>query len=197
MKEQLFDDNVQALITLIEESTRASQITSKYFIEPAPGVLSRAKSRRHHIVFGRRGSGKSSLLNKIHAENLVSRTPSAFVDMEKFKGHIYPDLLLSILIETFSAFVEWLENAAVVPATKKTFWKTVASISPLARKADKSEAQKLADKIKVEIQNLNTLLSQELSVISEDTFNERNDIRKNSGQNISVGAYILAVCFNR
>jgi hypothetical protein len=169
----LFSDKVQSLITLIEESTRASQITSKYFIEPAPGVLSRANSRRHHIIFGRRGSGKSSLLNKIHAENLAARTPSVFVDLEKFKGHIYPDLLVSVLIETFASFVEWLENAGVAPATKRKFWEHITSLSPQPRKAVISDAEKLAGKIKEEIRALNELLLQEESVRSEDTFDQR------------------------
>ncbi len=34
------------------------------------------------------------------------------VDLEPFKGHSYPDLLLSVLIATFRSFKEWLESAA-------------------------------------------------------------------------------------
>lgn len=58
-------DAVTRLATLVEESTRSSQESIKYFLEPAPGVLNRAISNRHHIIFGRRGSGKSSLLRKV------------------------------------------------------------------------------------------------------------------------------------
>ncbi len=109
---------VQNLVRLIEESTRASKESVRFFIEPAPGVLERAKSRRHHIVFGRRGSGKSSLLQKAVVDLTVSRTPIAYVDLEEFKGHTYPDVLVSVLIKTFTEFKRWLDTAATNPASK-------------------------------------------------------------------------------
>lgn len=170
-KAYIFSEQVQHLLILIEESTRASQITSKYFIEPAPGTLARAASRRHHIIFGRRGSGKSSLLNKIHSANLVARTPSAFVDLEAFKGHIYPDLLLSILIQTFSEFKQWLDQPAIAPATKTNFWKKISITKPDKRKAQIEEAKALSKKICDQIEKLKGLLHQEEVVQSEDVVN--------------------------
>ena len=79
--------SVDALATLVDESVRASRDGVKYFIEPSSGVLAKAKNKRHHIVFGRRGSGKSSLLQKVASDLTVNRTPIAFVDLESFKGH--------------------------------------------------------------------------------------------------------------
>jgi ABC-type lipoprotein export system ATPase subunit len=81
---------VQGLSKVVEESTRSTKEGVKYFIEPAPGTLSRAKSKRHHIVFGRRGSGKSSLLAKVTADLTLGRSPIAYVDLEEFKGHSTP-----------------------------------------------------------------------------------------------------------
>jgi hypothetical protein len=89
---------VEKLARIVEESTRSTREGVKYFIEPAPGTLARAKNRRHHIIFGRRGSGKSSLLAKITADLTVDRSPIAYVDLEEFKGHSYPDVLLSVLL---------------------------------------------------------------------------------------------------
>src|SRR5438552_14361932 len=114
---------VRTLTKLIEESTRATSQGAKYFVEPTPGVLDKAKNKRHHIIFGRRGSGKSSLLHKIAADLTVSRTPIAYVDLEQFKGHSYPDVLISVLITTLKAFQHWLDTAATNPATKTSFWK--------------------------------------------------------------------------
>src|SRR5690348_6163225 len=88
--------NVEALQVSIEEATRSTEEGVKRFIEPAQGTLSRALSKRPHIVFGRRGSGKSSLLRKAVADLTVDRRPIAFVDLESFKGHSYPDVLISI-----------------------------------------------------------------------------------------------------
>jgi hypothetical protein len=113
---------IQALARLVEESTRSTREGVKYFIEPASGTLERAKNKRHHIIFGRRGSGKSSLLAKVTEDLTISRSPTAYVDLEEFKGHSYPDVLLSVLIKALSEFKKWLETAAINPATKKSFW---------------------------------------------------------------------------
>src|SRR3989304_8816089 len=108
--------------TLVEEATRATRLTPKRFVEPARGTLDRAKSRRHHIVFGRRGAGKTSLLAKAAADLTTDRRPIAFVNLETLKGHSYPDVLLSVLIETLDNFKKRFDTAAVNPASKPTFW---------------------------------------------------------------------------
>src|SRR5438105_1152057 len=123
-------EEVRKLMKLVEESTRATKESVKYFIEPTPGVLDKAKNKRHHIIFGRRGSGKSSLLHKIAADLTVSRTPIAYVDLEQFKGHSYPDVLISVLITTLKAFQHWLDTAATNPATKTSFWKRLFGTTP-------------------------------------------------------------------
>ena len=97
---QLNSAEVDRLLVLCEEVMRATPEGAHRFIEPAPGVLSRAKSRQHSIIFGRRGSGKSSLLRKTAADLTIDRRPISFVDMETFKGHSYPDVLISVLIKT-------------------------------------------------------------------------------------------------
>jgi hypothetical protein len=113
--------NVETLARIVEESTRSTQEGVKYFIEPAPGTLARAKNKRHHIIFGRRGSGKSSLLSKVRSDLTINRTPIAYIDLEEFKGHSYPDVLLSVLIKTLSEFKHWLDTAALNPANKTSF----------------------------------------------------------------------------
>src|SRR5437762_8578665 len=117
-KQELLDTpEVQKLVQLLEEATRSTPEGVRRFVEPASGTLVRATSRQHHLVFGRRGSGKSSLLRKAASDLTIDRRPIAFADLETFKGHTYPDVLLSILIETFSKFAEWLETAAIAPAS--------------------------------------------------------------------------------
>ncbi|MFV8751483.1 hypothetical protein ACNOYE_13140 [Nannocystaceae bacterium ST9] len=79
-------------------------------------------NRRNHIVFGRRGSGKTSLLRKAHANLSLERQPAAFVDLETFKGHSYPDVLISILIEVLRSFDGWLQDVAGAPPRKRSVW---------------------------------------------------------------------------
>jgi Cdc6-like AAA superfamily ATPase len=148
---------ITTLSIRIEESTRASEDTIPRFVEPASGTLERAKSRRHHMVFGRRGSGKTSLLKKAASDLTLSRRPIAYVDLESFKGHPYPDVLLSVLIKTFSEFAKWLETAAVHPQTKKSFWKPFGS-EPSRPPFNKEKAQKLADELKGQVSGLSSLL---------------------------------------
>ena len=106
----VFNQTLDNALTLLEEGARASDRSVPRFIEPMQGTIRRAESKRHHIIFGRRGSGKSSLLHKtaniLHEKNY----PVAFVDLERFKGHLYPDLLLSVLIAAFVECDSWLEQ---------------------------------------------------------------------------------------
>jgi ABC-type lipoprotein export system ATPase subunit len=73
----LYSQEADRLLVLCEEVMRATPESAKRFIEPAPGVLARAKSKQHNIIFGRRGSGKSSLLRKMTADLSVDRRPLA------------------------------------------------------------------------------------------------------------------------
>lgn len=123
---------VSRLVKLLEETTRANPKSVGRFVEPAVGTLERAKSARHHIVFGRRGSGKSSLLRKALADLSLDRKPVAFVDLEAFKEHSYPDVLLSVLIKTLGSFAKWLRTAGANPATKTSFWKRIFGNKPTA-----------------------------------------------------------------
>jgi len=111
MSAVLDSPEMTALRTLAEEAARSTAEGIKRFVEPASGTLGRAKSRRHHLVFGRRGSGKTSLLMKAAHDLGQDHRPIAFVDLEPFKGHSYPDLLISVLIKSFTLFNESIEAA--------------------------------------------------------------------------------------
>ena len=161
MDELLNSEKVQGLEIAIEEATRSTEEGVKRFIEPAHGTLSRALAKRPHIVFGRRGSGKSSLLRKAAADLTVDRRPIAFVDLETFKGHSYPDVLISILIQTFERFEQWLDTAAVNPATKTSFWNKLFGTKPKRPPFDKQKSKALAERLKKETNDLKALLHSE------------------------------------
>jgi len=137
---------------------RATPEGAHRFIEPAPGVLSRAKSRQHNIIFGRRGSGKSSLLRKVAADLTVDRRPIAFVDMETFKGHSYPDVLISVLIKSLQEFKKWIDGAAITPATKTTFWNKLFGTKPQRPPFNKAKTLELSKKLGGLINDLETQL---------------------------------------
>jgi hypothetical protein len=154
----LESDKVQKLARRVEESTRSTREGVKFFIEPAPGTLARAKNKRHHIVFGRRGSGKSSLLAKVTEDLTIDRSPTAYVDLEEFKGHSYPDVLLSVLIKALTEFKTWLDTAALHPANKASFWKKFFGAKPKRSAFNKSNTQQLSADLAALIQELNETL---------------------------------------
>lgn len=84
----LNSEEAEIFSVALEEAARADESGVARFIEPAAGTLRRAQSYRHHLIFGRRGSGKTSLLQKARAELIADRRPNAFIDMEKFKKHV-------------------------------------------------------------------------------------------------------------
>ncbi len=132
----LHADRIYQLQDALTEAARATEVGVQRFVEPASGTLRMALSRRPHLIFGRRGSGKTSLLRKAIAEHNLDRRPSAFVDLEPFKGHTYPDVLISVLIEFFRSLKLWLDEAAVARKNQTKVWRRWISTprkGPLAR----------------------------------------------------------------
>lgn len=154
----LESEQMQRLVTLVEQATRSTKDGVKNFVPPAQGVLERVLSKRHHIVFGRRGSGKSSLLEKAAADLTVDRRPIAKVDLETFKGHSYPDVLLSVLIRTFEEFRNWLQSAAIHPANKLSFWNRWFGTRPTRPAFNRNEANQLATALTEKIEGLKQVL---------------------------------------
>ena len=159
--ELLASPEVDRLATLVEEATRATADSPRRFIEPARGTLDRAKSRRHHLIFGRRGSGKTSLLRKARADLTLERVPTAFIDLEAFKGHTYPDVLLSVLIETLNAFDRWLETAGITPASKTSFWQRLWGGAPTRPPLDRKKVEVVRGVLQKQVGQLTELLHAE------------------------------------
>lgn len=154
MTDILATSQMAKMLTLVEEAARSTKEGVKHFIEPAPRTLRRATSKRHHIVFGRRGSGKSSLLRKAAADLTIDRRPIAYVNLEPFKGHSYPDVILSVLIKTFEEFREWMNSAAIHPPTKTSFWEKLFGTTPTRGSFNRKDAANLAEKLGKEIGEL-------------------------------------------
>jgi hypothetical protein len=188
MNHLLSSTAVEKLEILIEEATRSTDEGVKRFIEPAQGTLSRAVSKRPHIVFGRRGSGKSSLLRKAVSDLTVDRRPIAFVDLESFKGHSYPDVLISILIQTLERFTHWLDTAAINPANKSSFWQKVFGAKPKRGPFNKSATKELAERLRGEVAALTAVLLEEETIETavRNVASQSND--QSIGGGLKVGA---------
>jgi hypothetical protein len=196
----LQSSDIETMVTLVEEAARSTEHGVKRFIEPANGTLRRAISKRHHLIFGRRGSGKSSLLRKAAADLTVDRRPIAYVDMESFKAHSYPDVLISVLIKTFSEFERWLKTAAVYPATRRSFWQKLFDSVPGRSTYKKSDVQSLAERLHAQIQELEKQLHAEDDALTENSLKETTgsayaaEVKTNAGvpKRASIEAKIAA-----
>jgi hypothetical protein len=188
--ELLSTTQIDRLMTLVEEATRAVKGPPKRFIEPARGTLDRAKSRRHHIVFGRRGSGKTSLLRKASSDLTLRRVPTAFIDLEAFKGHAYPDVLLSILIETLHAFDDWLATAGINTAAKRNWWKKLWGGEPEGPPLDRRKLDDVRQRLQGEVELLTRLLHSEddVELVRLTGENEKTGLRGLSSMSVKSSA---------
>jgi len=146
MNSLLFNKQIDELATKIEEGSRANKGNIDRFSEPAEGTLRRSKAKRHHIIFGRRGSGKSSLLYKA-ADDLTKDThPVALIDLEPFKGHLYPDIIISVLIASFKKYKSWIQRVINSDIGTRS-WKNIWLKKKYSRKTEKYvELKKRIDK---------------------------------------------------
>lgn len=195
MPDVLISDAMKQLLTKVEEATRSTEEGVKYFVEPASGTLRRASNRRHHIIFGRRGSGKSSLLRKAAADLTVNRRPIAQVDLEAFKGHSYPDLLLSVLIATFESFHHWLGTAAIQPKNRTSFWMRLFGRKPTTSAYDKAKCQVLVTQIHNYIVDLKRQLhhADEAEIELRDSLSRKLEIHSEDSLNVKVSPIAVGI----
>jgi energy-coupling factor transporter ATP-binding protein EcfA2 len=64
------------------------------------GFVNRLASNRNHVIFGRRGSGKSVLLRELETRLESSRTHTVLIDVEQIAQKSYPNLIIEILLIT-------------------------------------------------------------------------------------------------
>ena len=186
----IFKSTVDDLSTLVEEGARAGVKNISRFIEPAHGTLRRAISKRHHIVFGRRGSGKSSLLYKSSEELDNKGHPVAFVDLEPFKGHQYPDIIISVLIATLKKFHDWLENYEANQIIKR-LWYTAFILKKRINKED--EKKILLENIQTEIDQLIQQLYLTDDATLKQTLNSQLIKSDSKNGSLSVGTQNIGI----
>jgi energy-coupling factor transporter ATP-binding protein EcfA2 len=92
---------LDALRKLITESIRIQRDTATHvsYID-ASHVLSDVESRQNHVVYGRRGCGKTLLLHA-SAAKLPAETRRVYLNCEDFKQHTFPNVLIEVLEAVF------------------------------------------------------------------------------------------------
>lgn len=104
------------LISFIEENLRASEDFGINFVDPR-NYKSRLLNKQNHVIYGRRGSGKTSLLNSLKegaGDVIVLK-----INLEEYKGISFPN----VLIHVFNKIFEELENKALKDIGNFRFYK--------------------------------------------------------------------------
>ncbi|WP_148083488.1 hypothetical protein [Micromonospora sp. Llam0] len=94
---------IKKVLTAAYRTTEGvSDAVIQRFIEPRVGLLDQLMAEAHHLIEGRRGTGKSTILQVLRRQALEEGIPVAFVDMEKHKHRKYPDVLVELLIDVLN-----------------------------------------------------------------------------------------------
>lgn len=82
------------LVNHIEENTRSSSKAGLEFIDPN-NYQNRLKNKQNHVVLGRRGSGKTTLMNSLNDNGDDSIIVMA--NLEDYKNFSFPNVLIKVL----------------------------------------------------------------------------------------------------
>ncbi len=92
---------VVELRRLIQESTRIQKGTTiEIDYVDVTHALADAMTRQNHVVFGRRGCGKSLLLDKVR-KGVGPTIGAIYINCEDYKHHSFPNVLIEILDAVF------------------------------------------------------------------------------------------------
>lgn len=90
-------NQIKKLTKFIEENLRTSSKTKSNFIDPSD-FSDKILYLQNHVIFGRRGAGKSSLVNTLLKNVDVN---SILVNLEDFKDISFPNIIIKVLIAIF------------------------------------------------------------------------------------------------
>lgn len=127
-----YGEKVDGLLTALEEATRATpEGGPAEFVAPSGGELDQVQARFHHFVWGRRGSGKTSLLRYLEAKLHDEHKVAVWIDEELFMALSYPDVLVSSVLEV----IRGVRSAAIKTASGQMNW-WARLLKALGRRSD-------------------------------------------------------------
>lgn len=93
----IFDDRVNKVIELLESRSRASETQpALQYIQDVEGRLSSAVARRNHLIFGRRGVGKTALMLEAKKKLEQSGEKTIWINMQTLRTLDFKRAFLAI-----------------------------------------------------------------------------------------------------
>ncbi|MCS3664402.1 hypothetical protein GGP65_002027 [Salinibacter ruber] len=103
-------NSVKSMSKYIEENIRSDETSGIDFIDPRDHEY-RLRSRQNHVIYGRRGAGKTTLISQIHdTKDLVSVN----IDVEHYKDISFPNIVLHILNDILKKLSVKIDNQCPV-----------------------------------------------------------------------------------
>lgn len=95
-------EEIEKIVTYIEENIRSSSSAGLTFVDSRHS-RSRLLSKQNHVIFGRRGAGKTSLVNS--ARNSKQQI-DVHLNLEDYKDITFPNIVVHILLRLFELLDE-------------------------------------------------------------------------------------------
>lgn len=93
--------------TCIEENLRASPSAGLKFVD-SRHQRARLSSKQNHVIFGRRGAGKTTLVNSIRDSGTAVYI---YLNLEDYKDITFPNIIIHVLVEMFGALGARVEES--------------------------------------------------------------------------------------
>ncbi len=106
-------EQINKLSSFIEQNLRSSQSAGLKFIDSG-NLKSRLTNKQNHVIFGRRGAGKSTFVSSLKGED--QNFISVYVDLDIYKDISFPNILIKVLFVI-------LEELKIFANTKIKFYK--------------------------------------------------------------------------
>lgn len=110
---------IAKLVTCIEENLRASPSSGLPFVDSRHS-RARLLSKQNHIVFGRRGAGKTTLVSSIkESPNHID----IYLNLEDYKDITFPNIVIHILLEMFTMLDQKINSEIPWYKFSLKYWK--------------------------------------------------------------------------
>lgn len=178
---------IDALLTRLDELVRwRPGASGKY--QDAQGALARIQGAANHVVMGRRGSGKTRLLDELRKRTKGENTLVIAFGAEDYKELTYPDILIQIL----RSFLREFEDALAVEAEflSKEWWAGVrrAFSHPIATRRKRDAKRRLLAEVRKLQKHLDGLLTEADELSALYVAKTRDSTKREEAASASLGA---------
>lgn len=106
LRHGVHDDRVSRLVTLLAARSRASEIQpSLHYVQNAAVTIESVTSTRHHLIFGRRGAGKTALM--VEAKRRLDRRGdvTVWINVQTYRRESPERVVLFTLLDVFDGLM--------------------------------------------------------------------------------------------